>query len=271
MAQSGSGGSRRGSGKSGSRSTARKSSASSSRSRSSAAKSSSSSGRSAPSRKAAAKKGGQARARQQKSRKAAGSTARTAARGARGAGVEAKTVAEFREAFRKNLIKPMEMVLLSRDRIEEVLGEAVDQGRVTARDAQRITSGLVKRGQKQTTDVMKDFEQLLGRGRDEIGGRTTGARKAAGGAAGRARKEAAGARGRAVRTASPALAQVDRVRRGAGVGPNFPIIGYDELNATQVQGRLSALTPAELRKVRDHERRNAGRKTILNAIESKLG
>jgi polyhydroxyalkanoate synthesis regulator phasin len=226
-----------------------------------------SSGRSAASRKAAAKKGGQARARQQKSRKAASSTAKTAARGARRTGLEAKTVAEFREALRKNLIKPMEMVMISRDRIEEVLGEAVDQGRVTARDAQRISSGLVKRGQRQTTDVLKDLEQLLGKGRDEIGGRTRGARKAAG----RARKQASGARGRAVRTASPALAQADRVRRGAGVGPNFPITGYDELKAPQIQGRLKDLTPAELRKVRDHEKRNANRKTILNAIESKLG
>ena len=228
-----------------------------SRSRSSA---SGSTTRSAASRKAAAKKGGQARARQQKSRKAASSTAKTAARGARSAGVEAKTVAEFREALRKNLIKPMDMVLISRDRIEEVLGEAVDQGRVTARDAQRITSGLVKRGQRQTTDVLKDLEQLLDRGRSEVRGRTAGARKAA-----------TGARGRAVRTAAPALAQVDRVRRGAGVGPNFPILGYDELNASQVQARLRDLSPAQLRKVRDHEKRNANRKTILNAIESKLG
>jgi hypothetical protein len=239
---------------------------------------SSSSSRSAASRKAAAKKGGQARARQQKSQKAARGTAKTAARGARRAGVEAKTVAEFREALRKNLIKPMEMVLISRDRIEEVLGEAVDQGRVTARDAQRITSGLVKRGQRQTSDVLKDLESLLDRGRTEVRGRTTGARKAAGGArkaaggaAGRARKQASGARGRAARTASPALAQVDRVRRTAGVGPNFPITAYDDLNATQIQSRLKDLTPAQLRKVRDHEKRNAGRKTILNAIESKLG
>jgi polyhydroxyalkanoate synthesis regulator phasin len=239
-----------------------------SRSRSSTSGSTS---RSAASRKAAAKKGGQARGRQQKSRKAAGSTAKTAARGARGAGVEAKTVAEFREALRKNLIKPMDMVLISRDRIEEVLGEAVDQGRVTARDAQRITSGLVKRGQRQTTDVLKDLEGLLDRGRSEVKGRTAGARKAASGAAGRARKEASGARGRAVRSASPALAQVDRVRRGAGVGPNFPITAYDELNASQIQSRLKDLTPAQLRKVRDHEKRNANRKTILNAIESKLG
>jgi hypothetical protein len=247
------------------------SSRSGSRKSTSRAKSTSgSSSRSAASRKAAAKKGGQARARQQKSRKAASSTAKTAARGARGAGVEAKTVAEFRDALRKNLIKPMDMVLISRDRIEEVLTEAVDQGRVTARDAQRITAGLVKRGQRQTTDVLKDLESLLDRGRSGVRGRTSGARKAAGGAAGRARKEAAGARGRAVRTASPALAQVDRVRRGAGVGPNFPITAYDELNATQIQSRLKDLTPAQLRKVRDHEKRNANRKTILSAIESKL-
>jgi hypothetical protein len=253
-----------GSSRSGSRSTSR------SKRSTSGSSSRSTSSRSAASRKTAAKKGGQARARQQKSQKAARSTARTAARGARGAGVEAKTVAEFREALRKNLIRPMEMVLISRDRIEEVLGEAVDQGRVTARDAQRITSGLVKRGQRQTTDVLRDLESLLDRGRGEVSGRTAGARKAASGAAGRARKEAAGARGRAVRTASPALAQVDRVRRGAGVGPNFPITAYDELNASQIQSRLKNLTPAQLRKVRDHEKRNANRKTILNAIESKL-
>ena len=196
--------------------------------------------------------------------------------------MEAKTVAEFREALRKNLIKPMEMVMISRDRIEEVLNEAVDQGRVTTRDAQRITSGLVKRGQGQTRDVLKDLENLLERGAGEVRGRTSGARKAAGGAAGRARKEAggaagrvkkeaSGARGRAARTASPALAQVDRVRRGAGVGPNFPILEYDQLNATQIQTRLKDLTPAQLRKVRDHEKRNSNRKTILQAIETKLG
>jgi polyhydroxyalkanoate synthesis regulator phasin len=202
-------------------------------------------------------------------------------------------VAEFREALRKNLIKPMEMVLISRDRIEEVLGEAVDQGRVTARDAQRITSGLVKRGQGQTRDVLKDLENLLERGRGEARGRTAGARKAAsgaaakarkdttgaatkarkeaGGVASKARKEAASARGRAARTASPALAQVDKARRGARVGPNFPILEYDQLNAPQIQTRLKDLTPAQLRKVRDYETRNANRKTILRAIETKLG
>jgi polyhydroxyalkanoate synthesis regulator phasin len=267
MAQSRSGGSKSRSSSSGSKaksssrakSSAAKSSsgrgasaAKSTPSRSASSRSKAASGRSAASRKAAASKGGKARARKQTATKAASGTTKTAARGARGAGVEAKTVAELREALRKNLIGPLEMVLISRERIEEVLGEAVDQGRVTVRDAQRISSGLVKRGQRQTSEVLKDLENLLDRGRSGIEGR------------------ASGARGRAVRRASPALAQVDRVRRGARVGPSFPVTGYDDLTATQVQARLGGLTPAELRKVRDHERRNANRKTVLQAIESKL-
>jgi hypothetical protein len=68
----------------------------------------------------------------------------------------------------------------------------------------------------------------------------------------------------------PAIAQADRARRIAGVGPNFPILGYDDLTAAQVQGRLDGLTPAELRKVRDYEKRNANRKSVLDAIENKL-
>jgi polyhydroxyalkanoate synthesis regulator phasin len=226
-----------------------RSKSSSTRSKSTASRSKSTSSRSATARKgatarkAAASKGGKTTARKQKARKAASGTAKTAARGARSAGVEAKTVAELREALRKNLIRPMEMVMLSRERIEEVLGEAVDQGRVTARDAQRITSGLVKRGQSQTSDVLKDLEKLF---------------------------DPSAARGRAVRRASPALAQVDRLRRTAGVGANFPITGYDDLTAAQIQSRLKNLKQAELRKVRDHERRNAARKTVLQSIESKL-
>ncbi len=248
------------------RSASSRSSSASSRSRSSASSSGSST-----KRKAAAKKGGQARGRQQTARKAAKTTARTAAKPASKAGVEAKTVAEFREALRKNLIGPLEMVLLSRDRIEEAFEDAVERGRMTSADAQGLVTSLLQRGQKQTNDVLKDLEQLLGRGRDEIEGRTSGVRRRAGGAVGGARKQASGARSRAVKAASPALAQADRARRAAGVGPNFPITAYDDLTADQVVSRTSGLTPAELRKVRDYERRNANRKTVLNSIESKLG
>ena len=59
-------------------------------------------------------------------------------------------------------------------------------------------------------------------------------------------------------------------RRAAGVGPSFPILGYDDLTAAQVQSRLDGLSPAELRKVRDYEKRNANRKSVLDAVETKL-
>jgi hypothetical protein len=199
------------------------------------AKSKSKSSASSTKRSAAARKGGQARG----------------GRG-RATGVEAKTVAEFREALRKNLIRPRDMVLLTRERIEEALEEAVERGAVTRKDAKGIGSNLLKRGRKETNDVLKDLEGLLAKGAKDV------------------RKQASGARRRAVRAASPALARADRARRAAGVGPNFPITGYDDLAAPEIRRRLRDLTPAELRKVRDHERRNAKRKTVLNAIEAKL-
>jgi hypothetical protein len=38
-----------------------------------------------------------------------------------------------------------------------------------------------------------------------------------------------------------------------------------------VQSRLDGLSPAELRKVRDYEKRNANRKSVLDAVQTKLG
>ena len=54
------------------------------------------------------------------------------------------------------------------------------------------------------------------------------------------------------------------------MGPSFPILGYDDLTAAEVAERLDDLSPAQLRTVRDHERRNANRKTVLTAVERKL-
>jgi len=200
-------------------------------------------------RTAAAKKGGAARARQQKSHKAAKTASRAAAKPAKAAGVEAKTVAEFREALRQNLIKPSGMVLLTRERIEEALSKS---GKLSPKEARGIAGDLVKRGRKETNDVLKDLEGLLEKGRRDVS------------------KRAGSARGRAVHAASPAIARADRARRAAKVGSSFPISLYEDLNVGEIKARLTDLTPAELRKVRDHERRNANRKGVLSAIESKL-
>src|SRR5215212_8426595 len=202
-------------------------------------------------RKRAAKKGGQARGRQQKAQK----QARTVASATTGE-FSGKTVAEFRQALTSNLIRPFEMVMLTRQRIEEALDEVVKRGRMTRDDASQLGQALFTVGRQQTDDVLKDLEELLGRGRSGFEERTETMR-------GRSVEAAR-------KAADPLITQADRARRVAGVGPSFPITGYDDLTAAQIRARLDTLTPAELRKVRDYERRRGNRKSVLEAIESHL-
>jgi polyhydroxyalkanoate synthesis regulator phasin len=211
---------------------------------------------SAGKRTAAAKKGGQARGRQQAAEKRARRAADAASAPAELSG---KSVADLRNALTRGILGPLNLVMLTRDRIEEVMEDAVSRGRMTADDAQKLAQDLISRGRKQTGDVLDDLEGLLG-------ARTLGSE-----AAGRARRQVSEATARARSAADPVLAQADRARRVAGVGPAFPIAGYDELTVSQVQARLGDLKPPELRKVRDYEKRHANRKTILSDIEQRLG
>jgi hypothetical protein len=94
--------------------------------------------------------------------------------------------------------------------------------------------------------------ELVQRGREDMQGILDGARSTTKGSAERV------------------LREVDRARRVAGVGPSFPILGYDDLTAAQVTERLGDLDAPELRKVRDYEKRNANRKSVLAAVEQKL-
>jgi hypothetical protein len=141
-----------------------------------------------------------------------------------------KRLAGLRDALTKS-------VMLTGDRIQEVVDDAVRRGRMTRTDAEDLVQRLISLGRQQTEDAISDIEQLLGRG--------------------------AGAGSDRV------LRHVDKARRAVGIG-TFPILGYDDLSAGQITERLSDLTPAQLRKVRDHEKRNANRKTVLAAIERKL-
>lgn len=182
---------------------------------------------------------------------------------------------DFREALAAGIVRPTNLVILSRARIEEVMEDAAKRGRMTVDDAQKLADTLYRRARKETTDVVKDLEQMVGRGRTEVEQRTASARKRGESAAGSARKQVGGAtarvRSRTAKTTDPAVAQVDRARRTVGIGSSFPITGYDDLTAAQVQSRLSNLSPPELRKVRDHEKRNANRKSVLASINQKLG
>jgi hypothetical protein len=130
------------------------------------------------------------------------------------------------------MLSPLNVVLIPRRHIEEVLDDAVRRGRMTRTDAQEMVQSLVSRGARATDDLLSDIERLLGRSDlGELG---------------------------------------EEPGDGATASANLPIAGYDELSAPQVQERLEGLTTAELRKLRDYEQRHANRKTVLDRIERRL-
>jgi polyhydroxyalkanoate synthesis regulator phasin len=200
---------------------------------------------------------------------AAAGTARTARAGAKGTATSAATgakttrtsakaastkttkasgggVLSVAEQLAQGAIKPRDVVMLTRGHIQEALDDAASRGRVTRKDANDLVSELVRRGRGGGTDLVKEIESLLSK-------------------AGAATKRARGSDpvDRIVRGA-------DRARRAAGVGPTFPILGYDDLNAAQVQTRIKDLKKPELRKVLTYERKNANRKSVVGALEKSL-
>ena len=159
-------------------------------------------------------------------------------------------VISIAEQLAKGSISPKDIVMLTREHIQEALDDAASRGRVTRKDANELVAELVRRGRAGGDDVRAELESLVGRGREQIWSSTMRA----------ARSQPVD---RIVRGA-------DRARRAAGVGSSFPISGYPELNVSQVQARLKDLSKPELRKVLNYERKHANRKSVVGAIEKQL-
>jgi polyhydroxyalkanoate synthesis regulator phasin len=187
--------------------------------------------------------GGRTRAASSAKRGATGSKQRT--------GVVADGLASLAEQLTNRIIKPLGLVVLTRERIQETLDEAAERGRLTRTDANELVATLVQRGRQQTDELLSDLERLLGRGRQQL--------------------DVATRKARLNEPLERLVRGAERARRSVGGKSSFPIGAYDELTAGQVQDRLGGLGPGELRKVREYERRHANRKSVLTAIEKLLG
>ncbi len=132
-----------------------------------------------------------------------------------------------REQLRR-VINPLDLVVITRVRLQEIVDEAVERGRITRGDAAELVTDVLARGRSQADELLTELEQLFGR------------------------------------------APIEAARRVTGLGPEFPITGYDELTAAEVAAELDGMSDADLRKVRTYERANANRKTVLGAVERKL-
>jgi polyhydroxyalkanoate synthesis regulator phasin len=162
-----------------------------------------------------------------------------------------ESVQAFREALEKT-------ITISRERLQEVVDDAVRRGRMTRGDAEEMVGRLVTRGRDQAEDLLSQLERVLaqvreapGRAKQQVGDRAVRARK------------------RAVKAVDKPLAGADRMRRAARV-PGFPITAYDQLTIRQIDRRMQELSLAELRRVRDYERRNKGRKSLLRSLDRRL-
>jgi polyhydroxyalkanoate synthesis regulator phasin len=121
------------------------------------------------------------------------------------------------ESATRNVLNPLDVMVITRERLQDTLDDAVRRGRMTRDDATDLLAEIVRRAISAPTDrVMRE------------------------------------------------------VRRVTGASDLFPIDEYDELTAAQIVSQLGGLAPDELRRVRDYERRNANRKTVLSALDTKL-
>ena len=93
-----------------------------------------------------------------------------------------KSVEQFRESLEQN-------VTLSRDRLQEVVDDAVKRGRMQRGDAEKMLTDMVKKGRRQTDSLLKELERLVRQARKGVGGHTAPVRKQATQAARRARKK----------------------------------------------------------------------------------
>jgi hypothetical protein len=50
----------------------------------------------------------------------------------------------------------------------------------------------------------------------------------------------------------------------------FPIAGYDEMNVREIGDRLEGLFAAEIRRVREYEKRNKNRETLIEQFDRRL-
>jgi hypothetical protein len=115
----------------------------------------------------------------------------------------------------RSVLNPRDVMVITRERLQDTLDDAVRRGRMTRDDATDLLAEILRRA------IQAPAESVF--------------------------------------------------RRVTGSEDEFPIADYDELTAAQIVSHLVELqTPAALRRVRDYERRNANRKTVLAAIDQKL-
>jgi polyhydroxyalkanoate synthesis regulator phasin len=140
-------------------------------------------------------------------------------------------------------------VVVTGERVQETVEDAVRRGRMTRRDAQELASAILAASRRQTDEIRQQLETLLERGPRLV--RRDGEDDV-------------------VVTIPIAHEDAAGTTVAATAAAPLPIPDYDDLTAVLVRKSLAGLSAAELRAVRDHEASHANRKTVLQAVDRLL-
>lgn len=174
------------------------------------------------------------------------------------------------ESFRASLERT---VTVSLERLQEVLDDAVDRGRMTRRDAEALVGELIDKGRRQRNQLLDELERIgrqIGKHSEKVARQ---ARVVTDKPLATAEKKLRRRGGKSATSASgrtSAAKAAPKSAAGAKKPKAFPIADYDSLNATEVRKRLEGLSAAELKTVRKREEAGKARKTVLAEIEKRL-
>src|SRR4051794_38426670 len=113
-------------------------------------------------------------------------------------------------------LDPREVVVLTRERVQEALDDAVERGRMTRSDATDLVAALFERGRSSTDELISQLEAVV-----------TG-------------------------TPTRIVREVDRARRATGIGSSFPVPRPDHPPAAPGRGRGRRPPPPRVRQGARH-------------------
>ena len=159
---------------------------------------------------------------------------------------------EFSELVARNLREQTETSRADAEALSEQAQRQQEAGQALARESVEAYAEFLDEAFSRYRSGAEQATESAREGARTLTDTTTGLVGTAAGAAGATAGAAAGA------------------AREASDAATFPIPGYDGMTVEEIEGRLGPLTDEQVERLRDHERENQNRKTLIERYDAKL-
>jgi hypothetical protein len=159
---------------------------------------------------------------------------------------------QFSELVARNLREQTEANRAGAQALSEQAARQQEAGQALAQESVEAYAEFLDDAFSRYRSGAERAAETAQRGASTLADTTTGLVGTAAGAAGATAGAAAGA------------------AREATDAATFPIPGYDGMTVEEIEERLGPLTDDQVRRLRDHERQNQNRKTLIDRYDQKL-